>query len=156
MSDSASMNQMIVQGLRGHDERNRRRFGGALERLTGTAPAPAGVDPSLRERLSGALNELDRAKRSGDEAAIHYAEFVVDRAREAARDAREAAMPEPPGFDGGFHGRRGPPGPRLREETSTQLLARSLQVYGAESRARREREAAATAGHQPIVNLSNF
>ncbi len=103
----------------------------------GTAKTSASAgNPVLRERLSGALNDLEAARRAGDDATIGFAEHRLDTVIHDARQAREQPREEDgrfAGFDGGVRGRKSPPTPGLVSESSAQLLLRSF------SSARQER-----------------
>ena len=108
---SRRMNSMILAAARRGTP-----TGGAV-RLAGE---PAS-NPYPRERLSSALNDLERA-------------------RSEAQAAREAAEPEQPpvSFDGGFMGRRSvaPPAGMVEPESATQLLRRSFETRASEIRER--------------------
>jgi len=132
VSNNAVMNQMFVDAA----SRGERLTAGALARLSGDSTADTGH--AVRERLAGALNSLEAAERAGDEDAIHFAEFKVERAREAAQAARLAAVPEHPGFDGGVRQRRiFQPGAR-EPQSSAELLMASFAAHRVE---RLERDA---------------
>jgi hypothetical protein len=125
-----TMNQMIVRAVRGDGGRTP----GGVARLAGGSRSAA-----LRERLSSALNDLESARRAGDEEAVGFCEFRVDQAVEEARATRAPAEPEapPPIFDGGV--RRGPRPivrPGMREDSAMELLARSFAQHSVEKRER--------------------
>lgn len=102
----------------------------------GTAKTSASAgNPALRERLSGALDDLDRAKRSGDDAMIGFAEHRLDTVIHDARAAREQPREEDgrfAGFDGGVRGRRSPPIPGLVSESSAELMLRAFSASRSE------------------------
>jgi hypothetical protein len=101
----------------------------------GTARESSGGNPAMRERLSGALNDLDAAKRTKDDAAIGFAEHRLDTAMHDARAAREQPRDEDgrfAGFDGGVRGRRSPPIPHLHAESSTELMLRAFSASRSE------------------------
>ena len=99
-----------------------------------SASASAG-NPALRERLSGALNDLEAARRTGDDATIGFAEHRLDTAMHDARQAREQPREEDgrfAGFDGGVCGRRSPPIPHLHAESSDGSRARAFSASRSE------------------------
>jgi hypothetical protein len=102
----------------------------------GTARESASAgNPALRERLSGALNDLDAAKRTKDDAAIGFAEHRLDTAMHDARAAREQPREEDgrfAGFDGGMRGRKSPPAPHLHAESSAELMLRAFSASRSE------------------------
>jgi hypothetical protein len=102
----------------------------------GTVKASASAgNPAMRERLSGALNDLDAAKRTKDDAAIGFAEHRLDIAMHDARAAREQPRDDAgpfAGFDGGVRGRRSPPIPHLQVESSTELMLRAFSASRSE------------------------
>src|SRR5207244_735864 len=96
----------------------------------------------LRERLSTALTNLERAQRSGDPDEIGFCEHKVDQCVEAARAAREAAQ-EPPRnpdgtyagtFDGGVRRSASKPTPGGAQESSSDLFRRMLGAHRNEQR----------------------
>jgi hypothetical protein len=92
-------------------------------------------NPALRERLSGALNDLEAARRSGDDATIGFAEHRLDTVIHDARQAREQPREEDgrfAGFDGGVRGRKPPPAPHLQVESSTELMLRAFSASRSE------------------------
>jgi hypothetical protein len=100
----------------------------------GTVKASAG-NPAMRERLSGALNDLDAAKRTKDDAAIGFAEHRLNTAMHDARQAREQPREEDgrfAGFDGGVRGRKSPPAPHLHAENSAELMLRAFSASRSE------------------------
>ncbi len=100
----------------------------------------------MRERLSGALNDLEAAARPGDPDAVDFHEFRVDRIRAEAQAARTAAEPAPASFDGGVQ-RRPRPTPSFMQESANALFARAL-VQSKTERAARE----ADPGQTIVVN----
>lgn len=97
-----------------------------------------GESAALHESLSGALKDLEQAKRSGDADAIHFYEFRVERLTEQAKAAREEESgqvrdPETgqfvsAGFDGGVRGRTMAAGYRagLRAPTPIEVVQKRL------------------------------
>jgi hypothetical protein len=102
----------------------------------GTAKTSASAgNPALRERLSGALNDLEAARRAGDDAKIGFAEHRLDAAMHDARAAREQPREEDgrfAGFDGGVRGRKPPPIPHLHVESSAELMLRAFSASRSE------------------------
>ncbi len=133
VEQNRAMNRMIFAGAR------RGRTTGTFAR-SGGQPTPS--DPALRERLSGALNDLESAQRSGRDDAIDYAEHrlsqVIDEARAGRQEREQARDPETGqfvSFDGGVQRSPGP-GPGTHVETATDLMLRALQAAGSERRER--------------------
>ncbi len=98
----------------------------------GTAKTSASAgNPALRERLSGALNDLEAARRAGDDATIGFAEHRLDTVIHDARQAREQPREEDgrfAGFDGGVRGRKPPPVPHMHVESSAELMLRAFSA----------------------------
>jgi hypothetical protein len=147
VNNNAVMNRMIVAGARRGVDRTA-EFASRL----GLSDS-ANVGTAVRERLSGALNDLERAERAGDADAIHLHEFRVQRARDEARAAREGTQPDqgveepPPSFDGGVQRRPlAPPGGL--HETAGNLFRRAMETSRAE-RAQRQ----ADPGQTIIANI---
>jgi hypothetical protein len=108
-------------------------------RLAGRAPATP-ASPPLRERLSGALDELDTAKRAGDEDAIGFYEFRIEKLLDEARanaNAR-ARQPDHGGFDGGVRGTGTRPTPGTWPEPTSAQLMQQAMLRSREERAQRE------------------
>lgn len=128
---------------------------GRLIGLLGGGPTLDTGD-AMRERLAGALNDLEAAERRGDEDDVAYCEHRLDRVVEEAREARAAreqvgeseqgAGEQGGGFDGGVQ-RRVFPGRRMTQPTSTQLFAQALSARHA------ERVAAGTRGAVEHMNI---
>lgn len=101
-----------------------------------TKTSASAGNPAMRERLSGALNDLDAAKRTKDDAAIGFAEHRLDTAMHDARAAREQPRDDAGrfagSFDGGVRGRRSPPIPHLQVESSTELMLRAFSASRSE------------------------
>jgi hypothetical protein len=96
--------------------------------------------PALRERLSGALNDLEAAERGGDEAEIGFHSVRLKRIVGEARTARETGADTPfQGFDGGVQ-RRARPMPSRAPEDASALFARALSASRAERAERGEDE----------------
>lgn len=117
------MNRMILAGARRGE-----RSAGALAQLSGAPDAE-----QHRARLQAAMEGLKAAKAEGDDAAIGYAEHVLDKrlaeARaewsERPRDEQGRFVGAPaPSFDGGPRG----PRPRRRplQPTSNQLMREAM------------------------------
>ncbi len=115
-------------------------FAAKASRRIGKLGQRAQTNEVLREQLSGALNELERAQRAGDADAIHFAEFMVERAREASQAGREQPRDEqgrfvaepPPSFDGGVRGRSGVRPAGVHQETANSLFRRALEQSSVE------------------------
>jgi hypothetical protein len=116
---------------------------GALAKL-GLAGSPSlDTGHARRERLAGALNELEAAQRSGDNTAVAICEHRLDRAVEESRaarkpDAGEGAGQPQPGWDGGVRQRRSPPQPGFQQESAASIFVRAMQTSKQE---RAERDA---------------
>jgi hypothetical protein len=154
VSNSAAMT--MNQLFKAAGGRGEHRTADLFARFTGSPTVDtSGRDRGpLRERLSGALNDLESAQRAGDETAIDFHEFRVDRAVNEARAARTSAEPEqgapqPAGYDGGVRGRRSPPQPGLSQESASSLFLRAMQTSRQE-RAAREADAGQT------ITANNF
>jgi hypothetical protein len=140
------MNELIVAAAGAR----RRTPTGGVGRLSGASP---------REQLDGLMAADAEAQRAGDDAAAGYLDHQIESLLDAAQAGGAQSSGDPqtaepeaepaPSFDGGFMGRRPPPGPGgIVVETSGQLLLRSLQTYASESRER-------GSGRRQIGNLSN-
>jgi hypothetical protein len=106
-----------------------------LEKDGSAKTSASAGNPALRERLSGALDDLDRAKRAGDDATIGFAEHRLDTVIHDARQAREQPREEDgrfAGFDGGVRGRKPPPVPHLHVESSAELMLRAFSASRSE------------------------
>lgn len=128
---------------------------GTVGTFASTEGEPSPVDPALRERLSGALNDLEGAQRRGDPAEIGFAEFCVDKLRDEARAARLGEPPAgerprnddgtfaPTSSDGGVRGRGTvkPPAGMRPEPTAGALMGQAIRRSREE---RRERETSHT------------
>jgi hypothetical protein len=111
---------------------NEALFAAVGRNADGTPTAsPSAGNPAPRERLSGALNDLEAAQRTGNDAAIGFAEHRLDTAIRDARAAREQPRDDAgrfAGFDGGVRGRRSPPVPHLQAESSADLMLRAFSA----------------------------
>jgi len=120
----------------------------------GRTGAPTPTNGAVREKLSAALDDAEAARRSGDEDAVAYAEFALDKAIEASRAARAGDDQERDelgrfaSFDGGVRGRqRFQPGGGMEMPSSTQLMAQAMAARRVE---RLERDADE---HTMIANI---
>jgi hypothetical protein len=124
---NANMNRLIVASARRGERPLLTPFPGRGESST-----------VLRERLSGALDDLERAKRSGNEDAIDFCDFRVEQMVKDARAARTSAQPQSPpvNFDGGVRGRKSPPAPGSTPLTANALFAQAVTQSRVERAAR--------------------
>jgi hypothetical protein len=115
---------------------NEALFAAVGRNMDGTEKTSASTgNADLRERLSGALNDLEAARRTGDDAVVGFAEHRLDTAIHDARQAREQREQQPreedgrfAGFDGGVRGKRSPPTPHLQAESSAALMLRAFSA----------------------------
>ncbi|HMH47683.1 MAG TPA: hypothetical protein VK538_08200 [Solirubrobacteraceae bacterium] len=128
------------------------RRGERVSPFARSSDAGTPTNAALRERLSGALTELERAKRTGaDEAMVEFHDFRVEKALNDARAARtgepEQGTEQPrPSFDGGVQ-KRPRPMPGGGQETASSLFVRAMMTSRQE---RAERDA--DPGHTTIAN----
>jgi hypothetical protein len=96
---------------------------------TGGEPTP--TDPAVRQSLTQALDNLERARATGDADLIYGFELLLDKAVDNARAARNAAQ-EGVGtsFDGGVRGgsRTVAPPAGTYEESPADLFVRMVEA----------------------------
>jgi hypothetical protein len=119
---------------------------GLIMGTLGRTGEPTPTNGAVREKLSAALDDAEAARRGGDEDAVAYAGFVLDKAIEESRAARtgDDQARDDQGqfvgsFDGGVQRRPFKPSAGLEMASSTALMQQAMTARRVE-RLERDRD----------------